>query len=658
MHRERNQGKVILHAITFHDRCSLTLTSSLPPKNIHIWSFKPSRIEQGEEKESTWTCLYDTQTNGGSISQLYFRHNAHGLQAISKSDDQKLRVWDLSWEEKRVAQGLDEKDRPKRPGYVDVASTENTVGVGGNYAFSLSSASEAIINLIPLDADDLSSPFNVTELALPMIDGAVDHHAMSSRPSRSGRQQRGELKSVVNVCGLVFDTSHALLNVSDGSIVHYSHDESGHPVLAPCSQSLSKTSVDSDSVLFGTPLIPNQNKKMCLARVGAEGTVVLAVSSYDDEASRGALMFRALPVGAADSSANKNRRFWGFNGLKKRRRQSPVYSVALKKPLPERKAALPSPSTDIISLQRTPEAEVKLDERKKPVMMTPGTSVSKVDKTMLPASSRDVFQRTPTLLVDAKNKRSNHFMPTPGASAEVAARSGKNETMRADKPIRKESTSIVLPQPTLEEDTSTPTTFVHNKSSIKTPVNRVSAPEEPERMDSQLESLVNQCSNEALKTPAKSDKETGTSSDQSEGEQEPTSPEDSSEPIAKKRKTYDKTSSKRGSSNSMERSAAPSTPRKSARKKQWSSPRKAAPSNSDLPPIESSVPGAREENQVCHLGITRFERKEDPELPHSCFQPKQQATLLAEQFCLYFSSVLVLTCTYVSFCTYISTLFS
>ena len=62
----------------------------------------------------------------------------------------------------------------------------------------------------------------------------------------------------------------------------------------------------------------------------------------------------------------------------------------------------------------------------------------------------------------------------------------------------------------------------------------MSAPEEPERMDSQLESLVNQCSNEALKTPAKSDKETGTSSDQSEGEQEPTSPEDSSEPIAKK----------------------------------------------------------------------------------------------------------------------------
>jgi hypothetical protein len=123
-----------------------------------------------------------------------------------------------------------------------------------------------------------------------------------------------------------------------------------------------------------------------------------------------------------------------------------------------------------------------------------------VDALMLPASSRDVFQRTPTLVVDAQNKRANHFMPTPGTSAEVAARSGKNETMRADKPIRKETTSISLPQ--------------------------------------------------------------------------------------------------------------------------------------------------------------RFKRKEDPELPHSCFQPKQQATLLAEQFFLYFSSVLVLTCTYVSFCTYISTLFS
>ncbi len=67
-------------------------TSSL--QNIHIWSYQPSRLEKDED--SVWTCLYDTPGNGTSINQLYFRHNAHGtLQGISKSDDQKLRVWDL-----------------------------------------------------------------------------------------------------------------------------------------------------------------------------------------------------------------------------------------------------------------------------------------------------------------------------------------------------------------------------------------------------------------------------------------------------------------------------------------------------------------------------------------------------------------------------------
>src|SRR5210317_1901880 len=101
----------------------LTLKTAFCLQNIHIWSFKPSRLEKGEE--SVWTCLYDTQTNGTSINQLYFRHNAHGLlQGISKSDDQKLRVWDLGYEQKRVAHGTsDDSDRPKRPDYVDVAST-------------------------------------------------------------------------------------------------------------------------------------------------------------------------------------------------------------------------------------------------------------------------------------------------------------------------------------------------------------------------------------------------------------------------------------------------------------------------------------------------------------------------------------------------------
>ena len=290
-------------------------------QNIHIWSFKPSRLEKGEE--SVWTCLYDTQTNGTSINQLYFRHNALGhLQGISKSDDQKLRVWDLSYEQKRIASDSDGSDRPKRPDYVDVASTEGTIGVCGPYAFASGSLGgmHNIINVVGLDVDDVSSPFNCTELALP-VSGA-DDFIDKKRASRTGRQQRGDLKSIVNVTGLVFDASHALLQLSNGSIVQYRHDESGHPFLVPISQSLCTTFIDDDvAALTDSPSPPQQhhNKKVSLARVGSEGMVLFAVSSFNENTSRGAIALRALPGSENQTSSNnKPRRYWGFNGLKKR----------------------------------------------------------------------------------------------------------------------------------------------------------------------------------------------------------------------------------------------------------------------------------------------------------------------------------------------------
>lgn len=268
-----------------------------------------------------WTCLYDTQTNGTSINQLYFRHNAVGqLQGISKSDDQKLRVWDLSYEQKRIASNLDGSDRPKRPDYADVASTEGTIGVCGPYAFASGSLGgmHNIINVVGLDVDDVSSPFNCTELALPA--GGTDHIVDRRKTSRTGRQQRGDLKSIVSVTGLVFDASHALLQRSDGSVVQYRHDESGHPFLVPISQSMCTTFIDDDiTASIDSPPQQHHSKKMSLARVGSEGMVLFAVSSFNESTSRGAIALRALPGSENQlNGSTKPRRYWGFNGLKKR----------------------------------------------------------------------------------------------------------------------------------------------------------------------------------------------------------------------------------------------------------------------------------------------------------------------------------------------------
>ena len=64
-----------------------------------------------------------------STQQLYFHHNDHGtLQAMSKSDNQKLRVRDLSCKQERIIQQQgsnndnDTVNRRKRPEYVGITS--------------------------------------------------------------------------------------------------------------------------------------------------------------------------------------------------------------------------------------------------------------------------------------------------------------------------------------------------------------------------------------------------------------------------------------------------------------------------------------------------------------------------------------------------------
>ena len=443
----------------------------------------------------------------------------------------------------------------------------------GSYAFALSAASESIINLISLDAEDVSSPFNVTELALPMTE-AVDHHS-AIRPSRSGRQQRGELKSVVKVCGLVFDSSHALLSLSDGSMVHYSHDESGHPVLALCPSSLSKTSIDSDED-------SNQmNKQMCLTKVGSDGNVVVAVSSYNEPAGRGAIMIRALPVSSVDSYINKSRRFWGFNGLKKRRKQSTSTLSLIARKMPESENRhIPSPIIDpVTTLQKTPVQRDTNVENRKPTVST--------------------------------------VMPTPAASlSKVNDQSEANNNMIAPSPVDTELTHRPVDDKkglNKKEDTKTPTTVTVKNTCYERPVkcDKKPKPQSPakDKMDTQLESVVNQSTKGAMDTPAKH--------------------KELLEPALKKQKVSE--------DSTLATSAATytSSPRKSSRKAMRSLPKKAAPTDllSEHSETQQALPAASTEktNYLSHIGMTVLDRRVEPELPEACYHPKQRAKLLCEQ---------------------------
>jgi hypothetical protein len=79
-------------------------------KNIHIWLFVPSA------GEPLWQCLYDCPTNGNTIQWLHFRRDPHfQLQAISKSQGQKLRIWDLSHETSSFSSHPPSLHRPTRP---------------------------------------------------------------------------------------------------------------------------------------------------------------------------------------------------------------------------------------------------------------------------------------------------------------------------------------------------------------------------------------------------------------------------------------------------------------------------------------------------------------------------------------------------------------
>jgi len=226
-------------------------------------------------------------------------------------------------------------ERPKRPPFCDVSSTESCLGVCGSFAFCGGGGMYNQMSVVSLDVENVKSPFNHMDLALPKT-GMTDSSSSScltalaaaggssSSSSRGGRrQQRGELKSIVNVAGMVMDAGHVLLELSDGSVVQYCQhqlDAVGLPQLRPVSPSMFQSKLEpssSSSISPPPPMMMMQKedisgRQICLGRVGAGGNVVAAMTTYNPSTGRGTIVLRCL-----DGQHEKQpvHGFWGFHGV-------------------------------------------------------------------------------------------------------------------------------------------------------------------------------------------------------------------------------------------------------------------------------------------------------------------------------------------------------
>lgn len=295
--------------------------------------------------EASWQCLYDTPSNGNTITYLKFRRDSNDLlQGISKSDDQKLRIWDLSYEERgdtnpqakgrSVIKQLVEKaenetceDRPKRPPYIDVMSTENALSVCGSYVFSGGDSMYNKMGVMFLDVEDIQSQFNHTELALPNANGVVENSSFGRRSARGGRQQRGDLKSVVRVSGLDKDAHHVLLELSDVSTTAMTSDRNQsrlfltfHSFLTHLQQTLVHYCQEGNRSSLTPLTLPSSNqidRKICVTSI-SRGSTVLSISSYEENKSRGTITLKFLSENVEGGSMGCSART-GFTELRSKK---------------------------------------------------------------------------------------------------------------------------------------------------------------------------------------------------------------------------------------------------------------------------------------------------------------------------------------------------
>jgi len=306
-------------------------------KNIHIWKFTPPEHPNNnnemedyndddelhgngngngrnrnrnqsiceppddDEDHGTWDQCYDTSTNGNTIVLLgFYRNPQNKLLAVSKSDAQKLRLWDLSFEEEDVVDEDNDIDidiesrRPKRPPYKDVANSQFALEVAGGIGVCGGGNMYNEMSIVSLDKPD--DPFNHTELALPKAQalGAPGDVAVVS----FRRQRRGEMKAVVNVATSPRDSSHALLELDDGSLVGYSAGSSSSSSTSSSSKDSSSGSIPRLAIATpestGIPALPADFWRRCICLANIAGVVIAASSLYNPNTNKGQLVIRAL----------------------------------------------------------------------------------------------------------------------------------------------------------------------------------------------------------------------------------------------------------------------------------------------------------------------------------------------------------------------------
>jgi len=160
---------------------------------------------------------------------------------------------------------------------------------------------------------------------------AKGEQSVTARPSQTGRQQTGrqqhrDLKSVVHVAGLVFDASHTLLQLSDGSVVR--------GALPPRSEWPSIIANDSSAIVYHLHWqryvlvlwLSSEPKQINVPHAGRlVGHGIVCRGELQQEYGTGGKSAANNTV----KNVSKPQRYWGFNRLKKRRKQAAVVGSAV-----------------------------------------------------------------------------------------------------------------------------------------------------------------------------------------------------------------------------------------------------------------------------------------------------------------------------------------
>ncbi|GMI40243.1 hypothetical protein TrCOL_g5413 [Triparma columacea] len=234
-------------------------------KNIHIWSFKPPTAAN---PDPIWECIYDTQSNGMTVEYLAFRRGKGGLQGVSKSQGQCIRLWDLSGEEKH-----EPRPESKRPSFVDVPNTENAVGVFGSYAF----AGGHGVRVVDLDND--SPPFMTNDMEIP------PPSASKSAGTSGGSSRRRAMRTVVTASG-ISDGSRVLFELSDGNVLYYS-DELAVQQSSPLCNLPAEWSMEKSDDRYVT-------NKITVNKIGANGIMVVITTHFNGRSGYGEINTKIL----------------------------------------------------------------------------------------------------------------------------------------------------------------------------------------------------------------------------------------------------------------------------------------------------------------------------------------------------------------------------